>query len=455
MKKSIILFVTLTFFLLVSCETKKRPSGNPSEVLEKATYNKLQKSYESIMNFEEGTAIVKKGLYGLIDENGREVLICEYDSISEFEKGCRIIVKSSKYGAVNIDGKIIKPCSYSDALIICDSYIALKMNDKWGIVDHEGKEMTQFKYEEISPYFSTDSAFVAKYDGFWGVSDYQENTLIPYKYDDIWYKLSSTATTVQLNDKWGLYNSKNKEVLPCEYARMYPDSSGYVTVEKKGNSYKTSRKALIETETGKIVIPFEYMDMGNYSEGLLAVEDLNGKWGFIDIKRNTIIPFIYDNAGDFSEGLAAVHKKTGEFMRTVIWDRAPVENCGYIDRTGKVIIPFKFRANITTYGHQFSNGLAVQGISKNNLWANKFGYINKTGQWIVEPIYDSAEPFEKGLGKVEKDEKVGCVNTKGELVIPCIYDEFSGDFINDSVIQFMKDHEPCYFNREGKPVIIK
>lgn len=446
--------VTLTFLMLVSCETKNRPSGNPSAVLEKETYNKLQQSYESIMNFEDGTAIVKKGLFGLIDENGKEVLACEYDSITPYKYGCRIIRKDSKFGSVDIDGRIIKPCSFSDARRLSDDYIAFKMNDRWGIVNHEGKEMTQFKYEDISPMFATDSACVTKYDGFWGVTDYQGNTLIPYKYDEIWYKAGSTASVVKLSDKYGLYNSKNEEVLPCEYGRMFPDSSKYVTVEK-GDSYKTIRKALVETETGKIIIPFEYLDMGNYSEGLLAVEDLNEKWGFIDLKRNTIIPFTYDGAGDFSEGLAAVLKKTGEFVRTNFWERVPLTNCGYIDKTGKVVIPFKFRSSFILDICKFSEGLAVQGISEGTLWANRFGYIDKKGEWVVEPIYNDAEPFENGLGKVKKDEKVGCVNSQGELVIPCLYDKYSGEFINDSVYEVEKDGVPCHFNKKGNPVTIK
>lgn len=157
MKKiSFLLFVTLC--CLLSCNnTKKRPSGNPSEILDVETYNKLQQSYDKILNYQQGTAIVlKKESYGLIDERGAEVLPCIYDSISSFLKHFRIIKKDDKYGVLNIDGEIIKQCIYSGFKTrekymknkLCD-FIALKLNDKWGFIDSKGNDVTQYKYEDI------------------------------------------------------------------------------------------------------------------------------------------------------------------------------------------------------------------------------------------------------------------------------------------------------------------
>jgi hypothetical protein len=42
-----------------------------------------------------------------------------------------------------------------------------------------------------------------------------------------------------------------------------------------------------------------------------------------------VTPIDYDSAGDFSEGLAWVVRNTG---------------CGYINRDGRVVIPFRFTA---------------------------------------------------------------------------------------------------------------
>lgn len=459
MKKiSFILFVTLC--CLLSCNnTKKRPSGNPSEILDVETYNKLQQSYDKILNYQQGTAIVlKKESYGLIDERGTEVLPCIYDSISSFLKHFRIIKKDDRYGVLNIDGEIIKQCIYSSFKTrenymknrLCD-FLALKLNDKWGFIDSKGNDVTQYKYEDIICF--NDSNFTAKYNGHCGVSDYQNNILIPFKYDEIDYKMDEKCpvTKVKLNERYGLYNSKNEEVLPCEYGVFYSNEYGYLTIQKfESENYKTKRKALVEAETGKIIIPFEYIDMGNYSEGLVACQKPNGQYGFLDLKGNVVVPFIYSDAGDFSEGLAPVYKQVG-FMNTVL-GKAPKNKCGYIDTKGNVVIPFIFQETYIASMNEFHEGLAVQGVSNNNKFGSLFGYIDKKGNWVIKPQYNDANNFKNGIASVAINNKYGYINKKGEAIIPCIYDKYGGYFVNDSTITIAKEGVDYYFNLQGKTV---
>ncbi len=447
MKKLIVFFaVVFTFIVFTSCASEgKRLSGNPSEILDVETYNKLQQQYKSIKNFQLGTAIVKKDKYGLIDENGNEILSCIYDTIYGIKKSFRIIMKDSLFGATNIDGEIIKQCVYSSVQDTKCDYLALKLNDKWGVCDVKGQDVTQYKYEDIRTF--DDSSFVAKYNGVYGVSDYQNNTLIPFKYDNILYKFEKKypVTVVQSGKYYGLYNSKYEQVLDCEYGEFMADSSGYVSVEKNG------RKGLIEEETGKIMIPFEYKNMGNYSEGLIPAENLNEDWGYLDVNGKIVIPFEYSDAGNFSEGLAAVYKKTGKYM-DFGFDRIETRKCGYIDKKGHVIIPFVFQQSYTVAMNEFHNGLAVQGYTNNYLCAKNYGYINMQGKWVVKPKYDDARDFHNGLAEVVRDGKYGYINTKGEEVIPCKYDEYGGYYVNDSTIQMNKDGIPYYFDLKGRVI---
>ena len=68
--------------------------------------------------------------------------------------------------------------------------------------------------------------------------------------------------------------------------------------------------------------------MGNYSEGLIPAENLNEDWGYLDVNGKIVIPFEYSDAGNFSEGLAAVYKKTGKYM-DFGFDRIETRKCGY------------------------------------------------------------------------------------------------------------------------------
>ncbi len=445
----LLLFVPLLVVLESCNKSKTYPSGNPSEVLSVDVYNKLQKDYKSIKKYQKGTAVVKRDKYGLIDEFGNEILPCEFDTIYGVKKNFRIIVKDSLYGATNIDGKIICDCRFVDVKDEGNSHLAFKSNDKWGFVDSIGKDITQYKYDDV--YYFRDSIFVANYNGKCGVSDYSDNVIIPYKYEEILYKFVSNITRVKLGEFYGLYNSKDRIILDCEYNYINLNDSGFVTIEKKGQSYKDNRCALIEAETGQILIPFNYMDMGDFSEGLISAQNLEGKWGYLDKNGKIIIPFIYENAGDFHEGLAAVYKFNG-YMNT-LFGRVPTHKCGYIDKDGKVVIPFQFQETYTVGMCEFHNGLAVQGISESNKFAQVFGYIDKNGKWVIQPKYDDAEKFENGVAKVVLNNKYGYINTKGIQIIPCEYDKYGGYFVNDSIIQIKKGGVDYYFNLQGIPVV--
>lgn len=92
-----------------------------------------------------------------------------------------------------------------------------------------------------------------------------------------------------------------------------------------------------------------------------------GKFGYIDLQGKTVIQPKFDYAYSFSEGLAVV--KFGEQV-------------GCIDADGKVVIPYgKFQ-----FVGPFSEGLALAITQQ-----SKLGFINKKGEWAIEPKYPSSE----------------------------------------------------------------
>ena len=79
---------------------------------------------------------------------------------------------------------------------------------------------------------------------------------------------------------------------------------------------------------------FKYTKVENFSGGLAKVaigSYPNYKWGYIDTSGKEVIPVKYSELGEFSEGLAAAGTGFGNSCKM-----------GYIDRTGKVVIPFTY-----------------------------------------------------------------------------------------------------------------
>ena len=129
-------------------------------------------------------------------------------------------------------------------------------------------------------------------------------------------------------------------------------------------------------ESGDLVIEPQFYDAGPFNEGLAAVSTGRG-WGYIDKKGDLVIGPYGDwlFAGDFSEGLAPVEEEHG---------------VAYIDATGEVV----FRIPLADYGFSFSEGLAVVACPS-------CGYVDSSGEFIIEPQYVSATDFSDGLAVVE------------------------------------------------------
>ncbi|MGQ9512886.1 WG repeat-containing protein [Thermodesulfitimonas sp.] len=139
--------------------------------------------------------------------------------------------------------------------------------------------------------------------------------------------------------------------------------------------------------TGKIVIKPQFSNGCAFSEGLARVW-IGRKQGYIDKTGRVVIGPQFDDAQDFSEGLAAV---------LVASPGNPSGKWVYIDRTGRVVID---RDDIIVPGN-FSEGLAPVkvGCGSGNLW----GYIDKNGNMVIGPRFESAGGFHSGLAEVGVD----------------------------------------------------
>ena len=153
----------------------------------------------------------------------------------------------------------------------------------------------------------------------------------------------------------------------------------------------------------------------------------NGKWGFSDEKGNIVIDCNYEKVEFFKNGLANVYDK----CRTIHPHGEDVAfsfiDCkqGVINAQGKLLIPIEY-----TYISEFSkNGIAkayLDGIGYNYYGQynnGKVGYIDKTGKIIMPFIYKEARFLRLGYSILYLDNKVGLLNQDGKIVIPVLYDE--------------------------------
>lgn len=276
----------------------------------------------------------------------------------------------------------------------------------------------------------------------------------------------------------GYYNKSGEITLRAQCGGIHPFSEGLAFVIDWAIIHSNSH-AIIKPETGFIDISgtmvikkSRYEKNGSvvdlwpeYSEGMLSI-GINNKYGYIDRTGDIVIEPKFCYAHDFHDGLAVVRvgKKDGYINRAgevVIEPRFAVafdftDGCAFvytdehnmlcINKQGKTVLDLDM--NIEEYmscvqgpsdglfyaeikdrgcfynneGHivlepayeverpYFSEGLVPAAVD------NKWGYMNKLGQMVIPPQYDSANDFSEGFAAVRVKDRYGFINKQTDMV---------------------------------------
>ena len=140
---------------------------------------------------------------------------------------------------------------------------------------------------------------------------------------------------------------------------------------------------------GELLTKTIFDDVGNSSEGMISIR--RGKlFGFVNSDGKIIVEPKFLAVDSFSEGLAAVAEKTSSGTKL-----------GFIDKTGKIVIPARFplsKFDIISghlpFGSRFTGGLSMIQVGE------KFGYLKHSADWLIKPRFDQAHPFSDGRAAV-------------------------------------------------------
>ncbi len=304
--------------------------------------------YESLGKYSADSYIraTLKGKKGMIDSQNKIIIPFKYSNVGNpchTSNGYSIIwvEKDGKLGIYNDDGKELQPCDIDKAYILteynsielsytdCPStdYIYIVRNGLTGLISGSTFEtIIPCMYEYLSP-IKTSKAFY-KANGKWGIIDANNKTIQLAIYDNVEIdgstlseqKMPSMAFQsnmyVRNNGKVGMLKANGEDFIPVKYDSlgMYSDN---MLVAKVGDKFG------FLNEEGKESVPFVYSQAHNYSEGLAAVVNENGKYLFIDKSGNvTIKPKEYDRVDNFQNGTCKVYRKDK------VWE---------IDREGKKV----------------------------------------------------------------------------------------------------------------------
>jgi hypothetical protein len=169
---------------------------------------------------------------------------------------------------------------------------------------------------------------------------------------------------------------------------------------------------------------------------LIAVEK-DGQSGFIDQTGKVVIPFQFDKASSFYEGLALVTLKGKKF---------------FIDTTGRVLFEAKYDVI-----RDFSEGLCAVNLGEKRIPniglisdPGKWGYIDKTGKLAIPMKFTHAENFSEGLAAIKNGDRGGFIDHDAKIVFELPLDVTLG--FHEGIAGVLYRGTLAYFDRTGKQI---
>lgn len=318
-----------------------------------------------------------------------DYLLTSYYTSEDYKECFRLFEKADK---LNISSDTIKKIfnkleysynlgfrAYDDVSCFSGGFCAVKKEELWGYVDNSGNEKIKNKYKTAGAFFE-DTAFV--------VSDN----------DDVCYI-----------DTKGNKKKNIPQELNCKFAGMIINNCVAL--------YDGSKYAFFDSDFNKLFGDYDDAVSVNYGFGFVKS---GSKWTMIDETGNTIGSNSFDDV--------VIDEKIIAFRN----DRAFVKKDGsyaLIDSSGNLVGDNRFEDVCVFLGEGFA------AVKSNGKW----GFVDKNGNFKIEPEYENARSFSNGLAAVCKDEKWGYIDDTGKLVIDFQFEECKD--INEQGVAFVKTNK--------------
>ena len=226
---------------------------------------------------------------------GNQQLLTDYEAIEPirfknilsdlmYEKSVLKYKKDGKYGIINFDGKMLTNPIYDeiDSLQHKEGELLVKQGEKYGIININGKELIKPQYDTIAidEYYSDENNYT--YSGYivgikteegyrYGYLDYKGKKILEPEYNNI------TRVTQKMdnenaylicakNGQYGI-NKNGENIVANEYQSIRYDENNDIFVIEKSREYG------IANVNGEIVVPVRYSQIDSTGLYLYAQDD--------------------------------------------------------------------------------------------------------------------------------------------------------------------------------------
>lgn len=386
-------------------------------------------------NYDEGTYKTK-----VLNAKGKEIFT-EYDKVEAlenydenknlwYEENVLLVEKSGKFGLINFDGEKILDTNFDNIYTLKGTKNSLitEKDGKKGLVNHIGLEVVENKYDEIKSLGEDTKLYIVKVDNKYGIEG-----ILECKYQDIKSINSTDIYVVKENGKLKVIDKDEKIVFSEKFDNIETIKDDII-VYKYNNKYcaydlENSKKLSKTYKTLK------------YTANDLFISRTNNSYGIIDINGKTKIKQEYANINYYEEINIYELEGKNEDLNIILNGELKEIAKGIVNEVNhdKSYIKVWTEEGYKYYNLNGENITSKDILTGNNLFLSKqndkYGFVDKDGNVVVEYIYDDArEQNEFGYVSVKKDGLWGSLNKAGQVLVDTKYnldDNLLIDFIGE------------------------
>jgi hypothetical protein len=287
--------------------------------------------------------------------------------------------------------------------------------NKYGVIDHHGKTIISFLYQEILP--QVKHLFPVSIQGKWGFLNAKGEEVFPVLYDNFRLPYKDKYLLLQKDLRWGMYTLHNKELIRPQYKqisfisnksyRVLPFASWQILQANGTAISKADVDTLrILTETtfcytlqgrkgirslDKELCPAQF-DQIMYAHDSLYFIKKNTLWGLATANGRFVLEPQFEKVKTFEDYFIATLKYGEE--KIFNWNLKPL--------------------TLTSFLNIADSSGGMWAVQNNiDLW----GYVNHKGEQKIPCRYSKVEPFKNGLAKVTLNGSSYYINTYDEQII--------------------------------------
>jgi hypothetical protein len=389
----------------------------------------LPEKFEFAVGFVNGIAVVKKNGFSVpVNKEGKALFESKFNSIFEIRENLALVSDADNICyVIDLQGnKLIEHEKYYP-LITNWHYLIKSQLGKTVVTDLKGNNILisdkkiyylskeYFRYQDVNA------------PGLYGIMDIQGKIITQPIYQEV--KSYRSVFIVKNKDgKYGVLSLTGSVIIPFEYGNIKGQSSFLLVNPDAAKMdmyiYNMAGKKLLDD----VCRPRDYGQIG-HSFFLPAN-------GYLFFNRSNEMELIDSTGTLYRENIISANSqrpKTTQIKKM----RNQEGKWGFVNEFGEVVVPYQYDVLEVS-----NNG--IMPAKQNGKW----GYVTDKGELILPCDYDEAIYFVKEFGRVRKGDVWGMVDTRGKFVLECKYSEVG--YMSDGDL-FGKLGSTTYtFNVSGK-----